>query len=84
MEKHQDIDTKVFSIIKQHCDSDILLSEDNHLINDLNLESISLISIVDEMESEWDIFLSESDINEASTIKGLIGVVKSKLSDENS
>lgn len=54
-------------------------SENSDFREDLGCDSLDLIDIIMEVEREFNIAIPDSDIDQVSTVKGLINYVKGRL-----
>ena len=71
----------LIDIIKPYLPQDILdneVSEDNHLINDLMINSAHIVDIVLDIEDKFDIMIDDDVIGEMNTVQDSIDVVLRK------
>lgn len=74
---------KLHEIIKIYLPEDVSaddISEESHLINELNINSASLVDIVLDVEDAFDIRLENEDMDQMQTVKDALEIIESKLS----
>ena len=54
-------------------------SENSNFREDLGCDSLDLIDLIMEVEREFNIVIPDSDIDQVSTVKGLINYVKERV-----
>ena len=54
-------------------------SENSNFREDLGCDSLDLIDLIMEVEREFNIAIPDSDIDQVSTVKGLINYVKERI-----
>ncbi len=75
------IKTDLINIIKPYLPEEILgneVSEENHLINDLMINSAHIVDIVLDIEDKFDIMIDDDAIGEMNTVQNSIDVVLRK------
>ena len=78
-EKYQ----KLLDIIKIYLPEDVSsdqISEESHFINELNINSASLVDIVIDVEDTFDIILENEDMDQMQTVKDALLIIERKLS----
>ncbi|TMM57260.1 acyl carrier protein [Maribacter algarum] len=76
---------KLHDIIKIYLPEDVSaehISEESHLINELNINSANLVDIVLDVEDAFDIRLENEDMDQMETVKDALRIIDSKLSDK--
>ena len=68
----------VITIIKNNLETPCEVTLESKLIDDLNIDSFSLIMIVNEFEDEFSITINEKDFNELQTVKDIIAKLNNK------
>lgn len=82
MELTDDQKLQVNNIIKDVL-SGATISADNHLQNDLDMDSLDLVEIVMMIESHFDISLNDDDaILNVATVGGFYGLIEYELTNE--
>ncbi|HAF76809.1 MAG TPA: acyl carrier protein [Maribacter sp.] len=77
-EKYQ----KLKNIIKVYLPEDVAfsdISEDSHLMNDLNINSANLVDIVLDVEDAFDIRLENEDMEKMQTVNDAVAIIDAKL-----
>ncbi|APA66065.1 MAG: phosphopantetheine-binding protein [Maribacter dokdonensis] len=77
-EKYQ----KLKNIIKVYLPEDVAfsdISEDSHLMNDLNINSANLVDIVLDVEDAFDIRLENEDMENMQTVNDAVAIIDAKL-----
>ena len=77
-EKYQ----KLKNIIKVYLPEDVSfsdISEDSHLMNDLNINSANLVDIVLDVEDAFDIRLENEDMENMQTVNDAVAIIDAKL-----
>lgn len=77
-EKYQ----KLKNIIKVYLPEDVAfsdISEDSHLMNDLNINSANLVDIVLDVEDAFDIRLENEDMENMQTFNDAVAIIDAKL-----
>lgn len=77
-EKYQ----KLKNIIKVYLPEDVAfsdISEDSHLMNDLNINSANLVDIVLDVEDAFDIRLENEDMENMQTVNDAVYIIDAKL-----
>lgn len=77
-EKYQ----KLKNIIKVYLPEDVAfsdISEDSHLMNDLNINSANLVDIVLDVEDAFDIRLENVDMENMQTVNDAVAIIDAKL-----
>ncbi len=77
IEKIKDIIVDI-SDISRDC-----INEDSAMIDDLDLSSVEILSIVADIENEFSIKITEDEMLEISTIKELANIIENKSSKSN-
>ena len=82
------IKKKLINIIKKQMllnQEEMLEDDDLDLVNDLNMDSIGLISVIVEIESQFDIVFSDEDltIDKIKSMKWLIAKVEELCDGKN-
>ncbi len=75
------VKTDLINIIKPYLPEEIMekeVSEDNHLINDLMINSAHIVDIVLDIEDKFDIMIDDDVIGEMNTVQDSINVVLQK------
>lgn len=49
---------------------------DTHLINDLDLDSFTLVNLIGDLEDEFDVFFTESEINSIQTVGDIVNYIE--------
>lgn len=49
---------------------------DTHLINDLDLDSFTLVNLVGDLEDEFDVFFTEGEINSIQTVGDIVNYIE--------
>ncbi len=81
MMTRETVKTDLIDIIKPYLPQDVLnneVSEDNHLINDLMINSAHIVDIVLDIEDKFDIMIDDDIIGEMNTVQDSIDVVLRK------
>ncbi|MEO9870131.1 acyl carrier protein [Ekhidna sp.] len=71
----------LINIIKPYLPEEVMdreVSEDNHLINDLMINSAHIVDIVLDIEDKFDIMIDDDVIGEMNTVQDSINVVLQK------
>ena len=77
----ESVKTDLLEIIQPYLPEDIQIgqvSEENHLINDLKINSAHIVDIVLDIEERFDIMIDDDVIGEMNTVGDSIDVVLSK------
>lgn len=72
------VKTDLLDIIKTYLPEDISIdgvTEDQHLINDLQINSAHIVDIVLDIEDKFDIMIDDDTIGEMNTVQDSINVV---------
>lgn len=77
IEKIKDIIVDI-SDISRDC-----INEDSAMIDDLDLSSVEILSIVADIENEFSIKITEDEMLEISTVKELANIIENKSSKSN-
>lgn len=73
---------KLKNIIKVYLPEDVAfsdISEDSHLMNDLNINSANLVDIVLDVEDAFDIRLENEDMENMQTVNDAVAIIDAKL-----
>ena len=62
--------------------SDVKITGESHLVNDLGFDSITLMQMVVEIEETFDIEMDDAEYEDIIEIKALIAYVKQKINKE--
>ncbi len=54
------------------------ISEDSQLIDDLDLASLEIMSVISKLESKYSIKISENELLSVATVEDLINLIQSK------
>ncbi len=54
------------------------ISEDSQLIDDLDLSSLEIMSVISKLESKYSIKISENELLSVATVEDLINLIQSK------
>ena len=49
---------------------------DTHLINDLDLDSFTLVNLIGDLEDEFDVFFTEGEINSIQTVGDIVNYIE--------
>lgn len=76
---------KLKKTIKKYSRSKVKIEADTLLTEDLMIDSLSFIALVSDIETEFDIYLSETDLINASiiTYSMLVDIIRDKKEEEN-
>ena len=66
------LEAKVLSIISDNIDFDQEIKLDDHLLNDLHVDSISMLMIINELEYVFEIQIDEDDIKEVEYVSDIV------------
>lgn len=77
--KEQEILDAISGVARDKLDLDRELSVDLRLVEDLELDSIRLLTLAMEIEDHFKICLDEADEESIQTVADLVGVVRRKL-----
>lgn len=72
-------------IIKIYLPEDVSvdeITEESHLINELNINSANLVDIVLDVEDAFDIRLENEDMDQMQTVKDALQIVDKKISEK--
>ncbi|MFS4491814.1 acyl carrier protein [Maribacter sp. 2308TA10-17] len=75
---------KLHDIIKIYLPEDVSaasITEESHLINELNINSANLVDIVLDVEDTFDIRLENEDMDQMETVKDALQIIDKKLSE---
>jgi len=75
---------KLKSIITVYLPEDVEvkdINKDSHLMNELNINSAHLVDIVLDIEDEFNIEISNDDIEQMQTVEDAIQAIERKLKD---
>ncbi|MGA1870227.1 MAG: acyl carrier protein [bacterium] len=72
------VEEKIISIIKSNLETPIAITRESRLIEDLNVDSFSMIMIVNECEDEFSIAIDDNDLMEMRTVSDIIVTLKEK------
>ncbi|EAP86536.1 MULTISPECIES: acyl carrier protein [Croceibacter] len=75
---------KLKSIITVYLPEDVEVNDitkDSHLMNELNINSAHLVDIVLDIEDEFNIEISNDDIEQMQTVEDAIQAIERKLKD---
>ncbi|NQZ78288.1 MAG: acyl carrier protein [Ekhidna sp.] len=75
------VKTDLIDIIKPYLPEEVMnneVSEENHLINDLMINSAHIVDIVLDIEDKFDIMIDDDVIGEMNTVNDSINVVLQK------
>lgn len=75
------VKTDLINIIKPYLPEEVMnneVSEENHLINDLMINSAHIVDIVLDIEDKFDIMIDDDVIGEMNTVNDSINVVLQK------
>lgn len=73
---------KLKSIVKPYIQDEEAftnLREETNFINDLKINSANLVDVILDIEDEFDIEMSNEDMEEMTTVKSAMDVIESKL-----
>ena len=74
---------KLQELIREYSgNSDLQISEDSSLINDLQLSSLDVISLVGIIEDTFDIEFDDENIAEMITVKDVVEYISSKKKEQ--
>ncbi|MGO4911267.1 MULTISPECIES: acyl carrier protein [unclassified Leeuwenhoekiella] len=79
---NQEIYEKLTQIIKPYLPEDVeasSISEDSHLVSDLNINSTHLVDIVLDVEDAFDITIEDDELDKMETVKASITLIEQKL-----
>lgn len=54
---------------------------DTHLINDLDLDSFTLVNLIGDLEDEFDVFFTEGEINSIQTVGDIVNYIEEQSGD---
>jgi len=80
--KEKELIEKLKTIVKpyiQNEDAFANLSEETHFINDLKINSANLVDVILDIEDTFDIVMENEDMEQMTTVKDAMQVVKEKL-----
>ena len=72
------LEEKIISIIEANLEIPAKITPASTLVEDLNIDSFSMIMIVNECEDEFSIAIDESDFKELRTVSDIIVTLKEK------
>lgn len=72
------LEEKIISIIEANLETPAKITRESKLIEDLNIDSFSMIMIVNECEDEFSVTIDESDFMELRTVSDIIFKLKEK------
>lgn len=55
------------------------IDTDTHLINDLDLDSFTLVNLIGDLEDEFDVFFADSEINAIQTVGDIINYIEENI-----
>lgn len=74
------VESKIKKLIESKLgDNSKHYSENSNFREDLGCDSLDLIDLIMEVEREFNIVIPDSDIDQVSTVKGLINYVKERV-----
>jgi acyl carrier protein len=79
----QDIEQKLRKIIKIYLPADskvTQINKDDHLMQDLGINSSHLVDVALDVEDEFDITLDEQDMERMQTVGAALQIVQAKIS----
>jgi len=56
------------------------VTTDNHLVRDLNADSLDLVELVMAIEAEFDVRIDEDEYHNAETVEQIVELINKKLS----
>lgn len=64
------METEILKIIANRCDCDLSeVTDEKHIVDDLNADSLSVVEIIMDLEAEFDIQITDDEAEELLTVK---------------
>jgi len=79
---NEELILKLKTIVKPYIQDEeafVNLSEETNFINDLKINSANLVDVILDIEDEFDIEMSNEDMEKMTTVKSAMAVVEEKL-----
>lgn len=74
------IEDKVIALLETLVDKSVLpISVDNHLVDDLNLDSLHIVDITLMCEDDFGIEIFDEDMDNTHTVSDIIQIVKDRI-----
>ena len=74
------IEDKVIALLETLVDKSVLpISVDNHLVDDLNLDSLQIVDITLMFEDDFGIEIFDEDMDNTHTVSDIIQIVKDRI-----
>lgn len=71
---------EIFSVIQESTETEIELTEDTHIVNDMGLSSIETMMLISDLDQHFGINIPTSQLRDVRTIRDLCQVVVDTLS----
>jgi acyl carrier protein len=67
---------RLIKILSDYTESDVQITEDTDIMNDLGLSSFDIINLAGDVEDEFDIIIPDDDIPTLRTVGDVIAFIK--------
>lgn len=71
---------EIFSVIQESTETEVPLTEDTHIINEMGLSSIETMMLISDLDQHFGINIPTSRLRDVRTIRDLLQVVLDTLS----
>ncbi len=78
----EDLINKLKSIVKPYIQDEEAfknMNEETNFINDLKINSANLVDVILDIEDEFDIIMTNEDMEQMTTVKSAMAVIEGKL-----
>ncbi len=75
-----EIKQKVFQVLAEKLSMDVdKIHSDSHLVNDLGLDSLGAVEMLFELETQYDLEISNEDASKFGTTQDIINYLESRI-----
>lgn len=76
-----EIREEIIAVIKESTERDIEITEQTHIVNEMNLSSIEAMMMVSDLEDRFEINIPTAQLRNVRTVKDLCDIVVDSLLD---
>jgi acyl carrier protein len=76
---HEEVVIEVRSVVTEHTEADVDITETSELVADLELGSLAAMEVVADLEDRFEMTIDESELQDLATLGDVVAAIENRL-----
>jgi len=76
---HDELVNEVRSLIREHSDEGLDITEKSELVADLGIDSLGVMEVVADIEDKFDMTIADNELREVATMGDVVAAIEGRL-----